>query len=152
MKGPTRSSQQQLDCLHTRAHTHTHSSVEGRTGPGVLGHIQGRDMRGVKVTHTYRTPPPTSAVMQQTLAQGDRACTQRSQGLQRQHTRSSLRVFIVGSRTTSFTATICSSMAFSCTSLNSYKDNGQETEDEAAAGPRKLTLSSSGVLVFMVRV
>lgn len=72
-------------------------------------------------------------------------------GLERRHTRSSLRVFTVGSRATSFTASICSSMAFSCTSLNSYRENGQETEDEAEQDPGNYP-PSSGVHVSVVRV
>lgn len=41
----------------------------------------------------------------------------------------------MGSMTTSFTATICSSMAFSCTSLKSCKDNGQKAEMKQQQGP-----------------
>lgn len=67
---------------------------------------------------TYRAPPPGQGEAR--LLQGT-GCTAPGPGLQQERTRSSLRVFIVGSITTSFTATICSSMARSCTSLNSCK-------------------------------
>lgn len=107
-KGRTRSCQQ---LLPESVHAHMHA----------MGLAHGRRRELARAPPTEPRPAGVRAGHPSSRGKGAGPA---APGLQRERTSSSLRVFTVGSITTSFTAAICSSMARSCTSLNSCKTTG----------------------------
>lgn len=120
----TRREQKMCIWKSPKGQTRSRQQLRPHTSGGRAGVPPGTETRGAGTASPYTAPPPPALV----VGVGAEHPSSRGKGaqpvvpgLQRERTRSSLRVFRVGSITTSFTATICSSMARSCTSLNSCK-------------------------------